>query len=53
VNRIELERVDRVEITVLMDNVTGPLLVDREAVQAVSAPLFDPSAFDPSVSERG
>ena len=29
-NRIELEPVDRVEITILMDNVTDPLLVDQE-----------------------
>ena len=31
-NRIELEPVDRVEITLLMDNVTDPLLVDQEAI---------------------
>ena len=31
---IALEPVDRVEITVLMDNVTDPLLVDQDAVRA-------------------
>ncbi len=29
---IRLEPVDRVEITILMDNVTDPLLVDQDAV---------------------
>jgi hypothetical protein len=37
-NRIELEPVDRVEITVLMDNVTDPLLVDQQAVARLSWP---------------
>jgi 7,8-dihydropterin-6-yl-methyl-4-(beta-D-ribofuranosyl)aminobenzene 5'-phosphate synthase len=37
-NRIELEPVDRVEITVLMDNVTDPLLVDQQAVARMSWP---------------
>jgi hypothetical protein len=32
-NRIELEPVDRVEITVLVDNLTDPLLVDQEAAR--------------------
>jgi hypothetical protein len=36
--RVELEPVDRVEITVLMDNVTDPLLVDQDAVARVSWP---------------
>ena len=31
-NRIELEPVDRVEVTLLMDNVTDPLLVDQGSV---------------------
>ena len=37
-HRIELEPVDRVEITVLMDNVTDPLLVDQEAVARMNWP---------------
>lgn len=37
-NRIALEPVDRVEITVLMDNVTDPLLIDQEAVTRMSWP---------------
>jgi 7,8-dihydropterin-6-yl-methyl-4-(beta-D-ribofuranosyl)aminobenzene 5'-phosphate synthase len=37
-NRIALEPVDRVEITVLMDNVTDALLVDQEAVRRVNWP---------------
>jgi 7,8-dihydropterin-6-yl-methyl-4-(beta-D-ribofuranosyl)aminobenzene 5'-phosphate synthase len=37
-NRIEIEAVDRVEITVLMDNVTDPLLVDEDAVARVNWP---------------
>jgi hypothetical protein len=37
-NRVELEPVDRVQITVLMDNVTDPLLVDQEAVARMSWP---------------
>jgi 7,8-dihydropterin-6-yl-methyl-4-(beta-D-ribofuranosyl)aminobenzene 5'-phosphate synthase len=37
-NRVELQPVDRVEITVLMDNVTDPLLVDQEAVARMSWP---------------
>jgi 7,8-dihydropterin-6-yl-methyl-4-(beta-D-ribofuranosyl)aminobenzene 5'-phosphate synthase len=36
--RVELEPVDRVEITVLMDNVTDPLLVDQDAVARVNWP---------------
>ena len=36
--RVELAPVDRVEITVLMDNVTDPLLVDQEAVARVNWP---------------
>ncbi len=37
-HRIELEPVDRVEITILMDNVTDPLLVDQEAVARMNWP---------------
>ncbi len=37
-NRIELEPVDRVEITVLIDNVTDPLLADQEAVARMNWP---------------
>jgi len=37
-NRVEIEPVDRVQITVLMDNVTDPLLIDQEAVARMSWP---------------
>jgi hypothetical protein len=37
-NRIEIEPVDRLEITVLMDNVTDPLLVDQENVARMNWP---------------
>jgi 7,8-dihydropterin-6-yl-methyl-4-(beta-D-ribofuranosyl)aminobenzene 5'-phosphate synthase len=37
-SRIEIEPVDRVEITVLMDNVTDPLLVDQQGVARVNWP---------------
>ena len=37
-NRIEIEPVDRVEITVLMDNVTDPLLVDQATVARMNWP---------------
>ena len=37
-NRIELEPVDRLEITLLMDNVTDPLLVDQEAIARMNWP---------------
>jgi len=37
-NRIELEPVDRVAITILMDNVTDPLLIDQEAVARMNWP---------------
>ncbi len=36
--RVELEPVDRVEITVLMDNVTDALLVDQAAVTRINWP---------------
>jgi 7,8-dihydropterin-6-yl-methyl-4-(beta-D-ribofuranosyl)aminobenzene 5'-phosphate synthase len=36
--RVEIEPVDRVEITVLMDNLTDALLVDQEAVARVNWP---------------
>src|SRR5690349_11581488 len=35
---VELEPVDRVEITILIDNLTDPLMVDQEAVARVSWP---------------
>jgi 7,8-dihydropterin-6-yl-methyl-4-(beta-D-ribofuranosyl)aminobenzene 5'-phosphate synthase len=35
---IELEPVDRVEITILVDNLTDPLMVDQDAVARVSWP---------------
>ena len=37
-SRVELEPVDRVEITILMDNVTDPLLVDQDAVARINWP---------------
>jgi len=37
-SRIELEAVDTVEITILMDNVTDPLLVDHGSVARMSWP---------------
>jgi 7,8-dihydropterin-6-yl-methyl-4-(beta-D-ribofuranosyl)aminobenzene 5'-phosphate synthase len=37
-NPIELEPVDRVQITVLMDNVTDPLLVDQDSVGRMNWP---------------
>jgi 7,8-dihydropterin-6-yl-methyl-4-(beta-D-ribofuranosyl)aminobenzene 5'-phosphate synthase len=37
-NPVALESVDRVEITILMDNVTDPLLVDQEGVRRVNWP---------------
>jgi 7,8-dihydropterin-6-yl-methyl-4-(beta-D-ribofuranosyl)aminobenzene 5'-phosphate synthase len=38
VNRIELEPVDRVRVTVLMDNLTDPLLVDQERITRLNWP---------------
>ena len=35
---VELDPVDRVEITILMDNVTDPLLVDQDAVARINWP---------------
>ncbi len=35
---VELESVDRVEITILVDNVTDPLLVDQQAVARMNWP---------------
>ena len=32
-SRVQLQPVDRVEVTVLVDNVTDPLLVDQESDQ--------------------
>jgi 7,8-dihydropterin-6-yl-methyl-4-(beta-D-ribofuranosyl)aminobenzene 5'-phosphate synthase len=37
-NRIEIEPVDRVDITILMDNLTDPLLVDQDAVARMNWP---------------
>ena len=37
-SHVELEPVDRVQITILMDNVTDPLLVDQEAVARINWP---------------
>jgi 7,8-dihydropterin-6-yl-methyl-4-(beta-D-ribofuranosyl)aminobenzene 5'-phosphate synthase len=37
-NRVALESVDRVEVTILMDNVTDPLLVDQDGVRRVNWP---------------
>ena len=37
-SRVEIEPVDRVEITILMDNVTDPLLVDQDAVARINWP---------------
>jgi len=37
-NLVELESVDRVEITILMDNVTDALLVDQEGVGRINWP---------------
>jgi 7,8-dihydropterin-6-yl-methyl-4-(beta-D-ribofuranosyl)aminobenzene 5'-phosphate synthase len=37
-SRVEIEPVDRVQITILMDNVTDPLLVDQEAVARINWP---------------
>jgi 7,8-dihydropterin-6-yl-methyl-4-(beta-D-ribofuranosyl)aminobenzene 5'-phosphate synthase len=38
VNRIELEPVDRVRVTVLVDNLTDPLLVDQERITRLNWP---------------
>jgi hypothetical protein len=35
---VELEPVDRFEITILMDNLTDPLLVDQDAVARLNWP---------------
>jgi 7,8-dihydropterin-6-yl-methyl-4-(beta-D-ribofuranosyl)aminobenzene 5'-phosphate synthase len=37
-NRVEIEPADRVEITILVDNLTDPLLVDQEAVARINWP---------------
>jgi 7,8-dihydropterin-6-yl-methyl-4-(beta-D-ribofuranosyl)aminobenzene 5'-phosphate synthase len=37
-SRVEIEPADRVEITVLVDNLTDPLLVDQEAVARINWP---------------
>ena len=33
---VELEPVDRIEITILMDNVTDPLLVDQDGIARIN-----------------
>jgi 7,8-dihydropterin-6-yl-methyl-4-(beta-D-ribofuranosyl)aminobenzene 5'-phosphate synthase len=38
VSRVVLEPVDRVEITILIDNLTDPLLIDQDAVSRISWP---------------
>ena len=54
---IRLEPVDPVEITILMDNVTDPLLVDQDAVVRMNWPkaLLGglPTAQAASKRERG
>jgi 7,8-dihydropterin-6-yl-methyl-4-(beta-D-ribofuranosyl)aminobenzene 5'-phosphate synthase len=47
---IALEPVDRVEITVLIDNVTDPLLVDQDAVRRVNWPRALHGALPRAVS---
>jgi len=47
---IALEPVDRVEITVLIDNVTDPLLVDQDAVHRVNWPRALHGALPRAVS---
>jgi 7,8-dihydropterin-6-yl-methyl-4-(beta-D-ribofuranosyl)aminobenzene 5'-phosphate synthase len=37
-NRVPLESVDRVEITILMDNVTDPLMIDQDGITRVNWP---------------
>jgi 7,8-dihydropterin-6-yl-methyl-4-(beta-D-ribofuranosyl)aminobenzene 5'-phosphate synthase len=37
-SRVPLESVDRVEITILMDNVTDPLLIDQDGITRVNWP---------------
>jgi 7,8-dihydropterin-6-yl-methyl-4-(beta-D-ribofuranosyl)aminobenzene 5'-phosphate synthase len=37
-NRVALESVDRVEVTILMDNVTDPLLTDQDGIGRVNWP---------------
>ena len=48
-NRIELEPVDRVRVTVLVDNLTDPLLVDQEQVTRLNWPR----ALSGGASTRG
>ena len=49
--RVALESVDRVEITILMDNVTDPLLVDQDGVRRVNWPRAINGAL-PTASAR-
>jgi 7,8-dihydropterin-6-yl-methyl-4-(beta-D-ribofuranosyl)aminobenzene 5'-phosphate synthase len=48
---VELEPVDRVEITILMDNLTDPLLVDQESVARINWPKALTGAL-PTASAR-
>jgi hypothetical protein len=52
---IELEPVDRVEMTILIDNVTDPLLVDQRWAPARSAkaPLTPPPAVSAATIRDG
>jgi hypothetical protein len=49
---IALEPVDHVEITVLIDNVTDPLLVDQDAVRRVNWPRALHGALPRAVQPR-
>ena len=44
---VELEPVDRVEITILMDNLTDPLIADQDQVARVSWPKALTGALRP------
>jgi 7,8-dihydropterin-6-yl-methyl-4-(beta-D-ribofuranosyl)aminobenzene 5'-phosphate synthase len=50
-NRVELAPADRVEITILVDNVTDPLLIDQDAVARVNWPKALAGAL-PSAAAR-
>jgi hypothetical protein len=44
-NLVELESVDRVEITILLDNVTDALLVDQDGVRRIDWPRSRPASL--------
>ena len=48
---VELEPVDRIEITILMDNLTDPLLIDQESVARINWPKALTGAL-PSANAR-